>query len=65
MLLVGLPGRTGMKELGEAGKPADCCLESAGTVGNDILPVVGVGVGVDALDALDEAAVVVLIIDGV
>jgi hypothetical protein len=66
LLLVGLPGRTGMKELGEAGKPVDGCLESAGMVGNDILPVVGVGVGVDALDALEEAAaVVVLIIEGV
>ena len=54
LLLVGLPGRTGTKELGEAGKPADGCRCIGGAVAvavADMLPVVGVGVGVVLLDA--------------
>lgn len=49
LLLVGLPGRAGTKELGEAGKPADGCFEREGTAAAEagILDVVGVGVGVE------------------
>jgi hypothetical protein len=50
LLLVGLPGLAGMNELGEAGKPAEGCLCIGGAVAvavPDILPVVGVGVGVE------------------
>lgn len=50
LLLVGLPGLAGIKELGEAGKPAEGCLCIEGAVAvavADMLPVVGVGVGVD------------------
>jgi hypothetical protein len=63
LLLVGLPGLAGTNELGEAGKPADGCLCIIGAVAVaafDMLPVVGVGVGVDAFDPL-----VVLIVAGV
>ena len=54
LLLVGLPGRAGMNELGEAGKPAEGCRCIGGAVAvavADMLPVVGVGVGVDWFDA--------------
>lgn len=53
LLLVGLPGRAGTKELGEAGNPAEGCLCIAGAIAviaPDMLPVVGVGVGVDWFD---------------
>ena len=54
LLLVGLPGRAGTKELGEAGKPADGCRCIDGAVAVavvDMLPVVGVGVGVELFEA--------------
>jgi hypothetical protein len=50
LLLVGLPGRTGTIEDGEAGKPADGCLDSAGAVAVlavGMVELVGVGVGVE------------------
>lgn len=50
LLRVGLPGLAGTNELGEAGKPAEGCLCIGGAVAvavADMLPVVGVGVGVD------------------
>lgn len=50
LLRVGLPGRAGMNELGDAGKPADGCRCIGGAVAAtepDMLPVVGVGVGVE------------------
>lgn len=50
LLRVGLPGLAGTKELGEAGKPAEGCRCIGGAVAvavADMLPVVGVGVGVD------------------
>lgn len=50
LLLAGLPGLAGMKELGDAGKPAEGCLLAACAVAVDEagrLDVVGVGVGVD------------------
>jgi len=53
LLLVGLPGLAGTNELGEAGKPADGCLCMGGAVAvavPDMLPIVGVGVGVDVFD---------------
>jgi len=53
LLRVGLPVRTGTNELGEAGNPAEGCLCIDGAVAvavADILPVVGVGVGVELFD---------------
>jgi hypothetical protein len=53
LLLVGLPGRAGMKDEGEAGKPADGCLYREGAVDVDeggTCELVGVGVGVDWLE---------------
>lgn len=53
LLRVGLPGRTGTKELGEAGNPAEGCLCIGGAVAvavADMLPLVGVGVGVEWFD---------------
>jgi hypothetical protein len=53
LLLVGLPGLAGTNDLGEAGNPADGCRCIAGAVAvvaPDMLPVVGVCVGVDWLD---------------
>lgn len=50
LLRVGLPGLAGTKELGDAGKPADGCRCMAGAVTGavvDMLPLVGVGVGVE------------------
>lgn len=50
LLRAGLPGLTGMNELGEAGKPAEGCRCMGGAVAVavvDMLPLVGVGVGVD------------------
>lgn len=48
LLLVGLPGLAGMKELGEAGNPADDCFPDAVAVPDiGIVEVVGVGVGVE------------------
>jgi len=50
LLLVGLPGLAGTKELGEAGNPAEGCLCIGGAVAAtepDMLPVVGVGFGVE------------------
>jgi hypothetical protein len=64
LLRVGLPGLAGTNELGEAGNPADGCLCIGGAVAvtvPDILPVVGVGVGVDWFDGV----VVVLMAAGV
>lgn len=58
LLLVGLPGLAGMNELGEAGKPAEGCLVIAGAVAVavvGILEVVGVGVGVEWLEAREAA----------
>jgi hypothetical protein len=60
LLRVGLPGRTGTKELGEAGNPAEGCLCIGGAVAvavADMLPLVGVGVGVEWLDC--EAVVLI------
>lgn len=65
LLLVGLPGLAGTKELGEAGKPADGCLCIDGAVDvavADMLPVVGVAVGVEVFEAWDAD---VLIAEGV
>lgn len=65
LLLVGLPGRAGTKELGDAGKPAEGCLAIGGAVAVDapgILDVVGVGVGVEWFD---DCEAVVLIVEGV
>lgn len=53
LLLVGLPGLAGTKELGEAGKPAEGCLCIGGAVAvvvPGMVPVVGVGVGVELFD---------------
>ena len=53
LLRVGLPGLAGTNELGDAGKPADGCLCIGGAVAvavADMLPVVGVGVGVEWFD---------------
>lgn len=53
LLLVGLPGLAGTNELGEAGNPADGCLCIGGAVAvaaPDMLPVVGVGVGVEVFE---------------
>jgi hypothetical protein len=64
LLLVGLPGLTGMNELGDAGNPAEGwrCIGGAVAVAvPDMLPFVGVGVGVDWFDC----AAVVLIAAGV
>lgn len=50
LLLVGLPGRAGINELGEAGNPAEGCLCIGAAVAvavPDMLPLVGVGVGVE------------------
>lgn len=48
LLLAGLPGLAGMKELGEAGKPADGCLADAvAVIEACMLDIVGVGVGVE------------------
>jgi hypothetical protein len=50
LLRVGLPGLAGTNELGDAGKPAEGCRCIGGAVAvavADMLPVVGVGVGVD------------------
>jgi hypothetical protein len=50
LLRVGLPGLAGINELGEAGNPAEGCLCIGGAVAvavADMLPVVGVGVGVE------------------
>jgi hypothetical protein len=55
LLRVGLPGLAGTNELGEAGKPAEGCLCIGGAVAvavADMLPVVGVGVGVDWFDGV-------------
>lgn len=60
LLRVGLPGLAGMNELGEAGNPAEGCLCIGGAVAvaaADILPDVGVGVGVDVFDC--EAVVLI------
>jgi hypothetical protein len=61
LLLVGLPGLAGTNELGEAGKPAEGCLCIGGAVAVaelDILPVVGVGVGVELFDACPPAVLI-------
>lgn len=58
LLLAGLPGLTGMKELGSAGKPADGCfevLDAVAVIEADILGSVGVGVGVEWFDDCDAA----------
>jgi hypothetical protein len=48
LLLVGLPGRAGTKELGEAGKAAGGCFTGAVAVTETgMLDVVGVAVGVE------------------
>jgi len=50
LLRVGLPGLAGTNELGEAGKPAEGCLCIGGMVAvavTGMLPLVGVGVGVE------------------
>jgi hypothetical protein len=64
LLRVGLPGLAGTKELGEAGNPAEGCLCIGGAVAvavTDMLPLVGVGVGVETFDCV----AVVLIAAGV
>ena len=59
LLLVGLPGLAGMKELGEAGKPAAGCFADAVTVvAAGMLDVVGVGVGVDWFDDCEAAVLI-------
>ena len=58
LLRVGLPGLAGMNELGEAGNPAEGCLVMAGAVAVAVLgmlEVVGVGVGVEWLEAREAA----------
>lgn len=60
LLRVGLPVLTGINELGEAGNPAEGCRCIGGAVAvalPDMLPVVGVGVGVEWFDA--DAAVLI------
>ena len=47
LLLVGLPGLAGTKELGDAGKPVDGVLAGAVAVVEVVVLVVGVGVGVE------------------
>lgn len=64
LLRVGLPGLAGTNELGEAGNPAEGCRCIGAAVAvtvPDMLPVVGVGVGVDWFDGV----AVVLIAAGV
>jgi hypothetical protein len=64
LLRVGLPGLAGTNELGDAGNPAEGCLCIGGAVDvavADMLPVVGVGVGVDWF----EGVAAVLIAAGV
>jgi hypothetical protein len=62
LLLVGLPGRAGTKELGDAGKAAGGCFTGAvAVIEADILDVVGVGVGVEWFDDCDA----VVLIEGV
>lgn len=64
LLLVGLPGRAGMIELGEAGNPAEGCFCIAGAVAvavTGMLDVVGVWVGVEWFDDCDA----VVLIEGV
>lgn len=61
LLLAGLPGLAGMNELGDAGKPADGCRCIGGAVAvvdPDMLPVVGVGVGVEWLEACEAAVLI-------
>jgi hypothetical protein len=56
LLRVELPGRAGMNELGEAGKPAEGCLVMAGAVvvvDAGMLEVVGVCVGVVLFEVRD------------
>ena len=56
LLRVGLPGLAGTNELGDAGKPAEGCLVIGGAVAVaavGMLEVVGVGVGVEWLEARD------------
>lgn len=56
LLLVGLPGRAGTKELGDAGKAAGGCLAGAVAVTDaGMLEVVGVGVGVEWFDDCEAA----------
>lgn len=58
LLRVGLPGLAGTNELGDAGNPAEGCLVIGGAVAVTavgILEVVGVGVGVEWLEARDAA----------
>lgn len=66
LLRVGLPGRGGMMEEGDAGKPADGCFTRLGSVAvaddPGMFELVGVGVGVEWEDESDAD---VLIIDGV
>lgn len=66
LLRVGLAGRGGMMEEGDAGKPADGCLGRLGSVAakedTGMLELVGVGVGVEWAD---ECEAEVLIMDGV
>ena len=53
LLLVGLPGLAGTNELGEAGKPAEGCLCIGGAMAVAVicmLPVVGVGTGVELFE---------------
>lgn len=61
LLLVGLPGLAGMNELGEAGNPAEGCRcigAAVAAVDPDILPVVGVGVGVELFEVWDAAVLI-------
>lgn len=64
LLLVGLPGRGGMNELGEAGNNVEDCLgaDDVTVVDAGMLDVVGVGVGVEWLEG---DAALVLIAEGV
>jgi len=65
LLLVGLPGRAGANEDGDAGKPADGCFcigSEPGVTEVGIDAEVGVGVGVEWLE---DAALLVLMEDGV
>lgn len=58
LLRVGLPGRAGMKELGDAGNPAEGCRVIGGAVAVvavGIWDVVGVGVGVEWFEVRDVA----------
>lgn len=67
LLRVGLPGRAGMNELGDAGNPAEGCRCIGGAVAAtepDMLPVVGVGVGVEWFEGVPVVLMAAGVCDG-